>query len=73
MGKFSASVLAADLAHLGEQVKVVEPYAEAIHVDIMDGHFLPPTVLGTVVVASPRPVTERALRGPVFVQIAGVA
>ena len=42
MGKLSASILAADLARLGEEVKVVEPYAEVIHVDIMDGHFVPP-------------------------------
>src|SRR6266480_4733446 len=55
MGKLSASILAADLARLGEEVKLVEPYAEVIHVDIMDGHFVPPIALGAVVVRSLRP------------------
>ena len=67
MGTLSASILAADLARLGEQVKLVEPYAEAIHVDIMDGHFVPPIALGAVVVASLRPVTERILHGHLMV------
>jgi ribulose-phosphate 3-epimerase len=67
MGKLAASILAADLAHLGDQVKVVEPYAEVIHVDIMDGHFVPPIALGAVVVKSLRPVTERTLHGHLMV------
>jgi ribulose-phosphate 3-epimerase len=67
MGKLSASILAADLAHLGEQVKLVEPYAEVIHVDIMDGHFVPPIALGAVVVRSLRPVTHRTLHGHLMV------
>jgi ribulose-phosphate 3-epimerase len=67
MGKLSASILAADLAHLGDQVKLVEPYAEVIHVDIMDGHFVPPIALGAVVVRSLRPVTDRTLHGHLMV------
>jgi len=67
MGRLSASILAADFAHLGEQVKLIEPYADVIHVDIMDGHFVPPIALGTVVVASLRPVTERTLHGHLMV------
>jgi ribulose-phosphate 3-epimerase len=67
MGKLSASILAADLAHLGDQVKLVEPYAEVIHVDIMDGHFVPPIALGTVIVRSLRPVTGRMLHGHLMV------
>ena len=67
MGKLSASILAADLARLGAQVKLVEPYAEAIHIDIMDGHFVPPIALGGVVVASLRPITERLLHGHLMV------
>jgi ribulose-phosphate 3-epimerase len=68
MGKLAASILAADLARLGDQVKLVEPYAEVIHVDIMDGHFVPPIALGTVVVASLRPVTTRTLHGHLMVE-----
>src|SRR5919108_5492787 len=67
MGKLSASILAADLARLGDQVKRVEPYAEVFHVDIMDGHFVPPIALGTVVVRSLRPVTARPLHGHLMV------
>jgi ribulose-phosphate 3-epimerase len=67
MGKLSASILAADLAHLADQVKLVEPYAEVIHVDIMDGHFVPPIALGAVVVRSLRPVTDRMLHGHLMV------
>jgi ribulose-phosphate 3-epimerase len=67
MGKLAASILAADLAHLGDQVKLVERYAEVIHVDIMDGHFVPPIALGTVVVKSLRPVTDRTLHGHLMV------
>ncbi|MEX2100897.1 MAG: ribulose-phosphate 3-epimerase [Actinomycetota bacterium] len=66
-GKLSASILGADLAYLADQVKLVEPYAEIVHVDIMDGHFVPPIALGAVVVASLRPVTERVLHGHLMV------
>ncbi len=67
MGKLSASILAADLARLGEQVKLIEPYADVIHVDIMDGHFVPPIALGAVVVQSLRPVTALPLHGHLMV------
>ena len=68
MGRLSASILAADFAHLGDQVKLIEPYAEVIHVDIMDGHFVPPIALGSVVVASLRRVTDRTLHGHLMVE-----
>lgn len=67
MGTLSASILGADLAHLADQVKAVEPWADVIHVDVMDGHFVPPIALGAVVVASLRPVTDRLLHGHLMV------
>jgi ribulose-phosphate 3-epimerase len=67
MGKLAASILAADLAHLADEVKLVEPAADIIHIDIMDGHFVPPITLGTVVVASLRPCTDRTLHGHLMV------
>jgi ribulose-phosphate 3-epimerase len=67
MGKLSASILAADLARLGEQVKLIETHADVIHVDIMDGHFVPPIALGAVVVKSLRPVTDLPLHGHLMV------
>ena len=67
MGTLSASILSADFAYLADQVKLVEPHAEAIHIDVMDAHFVPPLTIGPVVVASLRPVTDRALHGHLMV------
>ncbi|HET6712131.1 MAG TPA: ribulose-phosphate 3-epimerase [Actinomycetota bacterium] len=67
VGKLAASILSADLAHLADQVKLVEEHAEVIHIDIMDGHFVPPIALGSVVVASLRPHTDRTLHGHLMV------
>ena len=67
VGKLAASILSADLACLADQVKLVHDHAEVIHIDIMDGHFVPPIALGTVVVASLRPYTERTLHGHLMV------
>ncbi len=68
MGKLAASILSADYAHLADQVKLVEPYADVIHIDVMDAHFVPPLTIGPVVVASLRPVTERLLHGHLMVE-----
>ena len=68
MGILSASILSADFAHLADQVKLIEPYAEAIHIDVMDAHFVPPLTIGPVVVASLRPVTERVFHGHLMVE-----
>jgi len=68
MGTVAASILAADFANLGAQVAAVEPYVGVFHVDIMDGHFVPPIALGTVIVQSLRPVTSRILHGHLMVE-----
>jgi ribulose-phosphate 3-epimerase len=67
VGILAASILSADLAHLADQVKLVEGLAEVIHIDIMDGHFVPPIALGAVVVASLRPCTDLTLHGHLMV------
>jgi ribulose-phosphate 3-epimerase len=67
MGKLAASILSSDLAHLADEVKRVEAYADIIHIDIMDGHFVPPITLGPIVVASLRPWTDRVLHGHLMV------
>jgi ribulose-phosphate 3-epimerase len=68
MGKLSASILAADLADLAGQVKLVQEHADLIHVDVMDAHFVPPLTMGPVVVASLRPHTELTLHGHLMVE-----
>jgi ribulose-phosphate 3-epimerase len=68
MGSLSASILSADFAHLADQVKLIEPHAEAIHIDVMDAHFVPPLTIGPVVVASLRPVTDRTFHGHLMVE-----
>ena len=56
------SILSADFARLGEQVRAAcEGGASVIHVDIMDGHFVPNLTLGPPVVKSLRRVTELPL------------
>jgi ribulose-phosphate 3-epimerase len=68
MGKLSASILSADLADLADQVKLVEPYADVIHIDVMDGRFSPPLTIGPVVIASVRPHTARTLQAHLMVE-----
>jgi ribulose-phosphate 3-epimerase len=67
MGKLAASILSSDLAHLADEVKRVEPSADIIHIDIMDGHFVPPITLGPIVVASLRRWTDRVLHAHLMV------
>ena len=54
MAKLAASILSADLARLAEEVKLVEPHVDLIHVDVMDARFVPPLTIGPPVIASLR-------------------
>jgi ribulose-phosphate 3-epimerase len=60
-GKVAASILSADFAYLADQVKLVEPHADLIHIDAMDAHFVPPLSVGPVVVEAVRRVTDLPL------------
>jgi ribulose-phosphate 3-epimerase len=60
--EIAPSILAADFASLGEAVKRIEPAGiSMLHVDVMDGHFVPPISIGTPVVAALRQATRLTL------------
>jgi ribulose-phosphate 3-epimerase len=56
--KIAPSLLAADFSRLGAEISMVAPHVEWLHLDVMDGHFVPNISFGIPVIASIRPITE---------------
>jgi ribulose-phosphate 3-epimerase len=48
--KIAPSILSSDFGRLNEEIKEVEPYSDMLHVDVMDGHFVPNITIGPEVV-----------------------
>ena len=56
--KLSPSILNADFARLADAIKAVEPYSDYIHMDVMDGHFVPNITFGPLVIEAVKRITD---------------
>lgn len=69
MIQIAPSILSADFARLGEQIRVVEEAgADLLHVDVMDGHFVPNLTLGPPIVRSIRKATRLPLDAHLMIE-----
>jgi ribulose-phosphate 3-epimerase len=70
--KIAPSILSADFSRLAEDIERVAPEADLLHVDVMDGHFVPNLTIGPPVVASLRARTDLFLDCHLMVDNPGV-
>lgn len=57
--RLAPSILSADFARLADELATIEPIADLVHVDVMDGHYVPNLTIGPAVVAALRKVTDK--------------
>ncbi|HEY0139622.1 MAG TPA: ribulose-phosphate 3-epimerase [Thermoanaerobaculia bacterium] len=58
MIKIAPSLLSADFSRLAEELQTIEGHADVLHLDVMDGHFVPNLTIGAGVVKALRPLTK---------------
>jgi len=66
--EISPSILAADFSKLGVEVKKVEDVADYVHIDVMDGHFVPNLTFGYIVARAVKSVTDLPLDSHLMVE-----
>lgn len=67
--RVSASILSCDFSRLGEDIKRVEQAGvDCIHIDVMDGHFVPNITIGQVIVQAVRRVTQLPIEAHLMIE-----
>lgn len=70
--KVSASILCADFLNLGNEIKKCEDAGvDLIHVDVMDGHFVPNLTIGALIIKAIRPITRLPIEAHLMVENPG--
>ncbi len=66
--ELSVSILDADFTHLEDEIRKIEPYADFIQIDVMDGHFVPNISFGIPIVRAIKNITDIPLEAHLMIQ-----